>query len=437
MSEKASKDYFVFIDDSNLWISGQKAQGAKLQDADKDPRFRVDLGKLLGILTMGADTVSYAFLYGSYPPPNDTVWKAAREKNFNVKTYRRSPNGKEKEIDVTMAADITEMMCDHGDENSTFVIVTGDRDLKTPVEKALKRRISVHLWSWKQSLSIEYRRLANLDEHLRVFFLDDVEKHFSFKSYIVDTKRRRKINPKHAIVITNVSSGRRELHRIANSIARLMRLFFVTSRSAPSEDTQDLIIEFPNTRLEVIMGLLRAHRPDLEFCTYASCNSTVEEASNPLAITNRFEALSEIDDEYLPDDVESSLEIESVSSGYQDDTSSCNGDTDALSSVGSWVDVVRVRKNVKYCGSTPCRWGEHCAKGADCKYMHADYEKEVFRKFPQVLFKYWKTKLCKKLESHTSPELRKWCRYAHTSEDSWCRNCKMYGHITNDCAVSV
>ncbi len=432
MAEKASKDYFVFIDDSNLWISGQKAQGAKLLDADNDPRYRVDLGKLLGILTMHADTVSYAFLYGSHAPPNDTVWKAARERNFNVKS---SPNGKEKEIAVAMAVDITEMMCDHGDENSIFVIVTGDRDLKMPVEKALKRRISVHLWSWKQSLSIEYQRLANHDERFRVFFLDDVENHFSFKSYIVD--KRKRIDPTHAIVITNVSSGRRELQRIANSIARLMRLFFVTSRSAPSKDTQDLIIAFPNTRLEVIMGLLRAHRPDLEFCTYASYNSTVEEASKPLAITNRFEALSEIDDEYLPDDVESSLEIESVSSGYEADISSCDGDTDSLSSGGSLVDVVRVIQNVNHCGSTPCRWGEHCAKGANCKYLHTDYEKEVFCIFPQVLFKYWKTKLCNKLESHTSPELRKWCRYAHTSEDSWCLNCKMYGHLTNDCAVSV
>ena len=47
--------------------------------------------------------ISKAFLYGSVPPPNDTVWKAAREKNYDIKIIQRSGSRREKEMDVAMA----------------------------------------------------------------------------------------------------------------------------------------------------------------------------------------------------------------------------------------------------------------------------------------------------------------------------------------------
>lgn len=69
----------IFVDHSNLWIAGKKARAKKLVDADEDSRFRVDLGKFLYLLANDR-LIAKAFLYGSVPPPNDTVWKAARER---------------------------------------------------------------------------------------------------------------------------------------------------------------------------------------------------------------------------------------------------------------------------------------------------------------------------------------------------------------------
>ena len=56
----------VFVDDSNLWIEGKKAhaQKLKLQDVDKDPRFRVDLGRLLDVV-VGGRLIFEAYLFGS------------------------------------------------------------------------------------------------------------------------------------------------------------------------------------------------------------------------------------------------------------------------------------------------------------------------------------------------------------------------------------
>lgn len=148
---------YVFIDDSNIWIEGQKVQGQILRDADSDPRFRVDLGRFVKMV-QGKRSIAKAFLYGSVPPPNDSVWNAAKKMNFVVQIFKRSGGGKEKEVDVTMSSDITEQIFElkhdtNPDTECIFVIVTGDRDLKTPISKALKHDIPVELWSWEQSLS--------------------------------------------------------------------------------------------------------------------------------------------------------------------------------------------------------------------------------------------------------------------------------------------
>lgn len=99
---------FVFVDDSNLWIAGQKAHAQKLQDANKDPRCRIDLGRLLQ-LVVGKRIVIQAYLYGSRPPPNDTVWTAATQKNFMVEIFERAGGvvqGREKEVDHAMTGKI-------------------------------------------------------------------------------------------------------------------------------------------------------------------------------------------------------------------------------------------------------------------------------------------------------------------------------------------
>ena len=92
---------YVFVDDSNLWIACQRAQGKELKDTDIDKRGRIDLGKLLTLLA-GKREINKAFLYGSIPPPNDKVWRAAEEKKFTVKTFERSESGEQKEQDTAM-----------------------------------------------------------------------------------------------------------------------------------------------------------------------------------------------------------------------------------------------------------------------------------------------------------------------------------------------
>lgn len=95
-----------FVDDSNIWIETQKFAASgnnqipKLTDGDHDPRLRVNVGRLIHTLRDGRKQ-GPSFLYGSWPPPNDPVWKVEQFK-FQTKVYNRAHGGKEKEVDNSM-----------------------------------------------------------------------------------------------------------------------------------------------------------------------------------------------------------------------------------------------------------------------------------------------------------------------------------------------
>ena len=132
----------------------------KLQDSDRDPRLRIDIGKLVERLRRNR-TQGPSFLYGSRPPPNDSVWKAFEKNKFETNIYDRAHGGKEKEVDNSMSVDMAtkatdlriraEVMADpeatEKRDNTTFVAITGDRDMMPAVKRVLECRIRVELWA--------------------------------------------------------------------------------------------------------------------------------------------------------------------------------------------------------------------------------------------------------------------------------------------------
>ena len=104
------------------------------------------------------------------------MWKAAREKNFDAKVFQRSGSGKEKEVNVAMARDITKTLYKDVKEgvDVTFIIVTGDRDLKPPIEDdVLENSIPVEMWSWEKALAREYKQLDNNHPLFQANIIDD------------------------------------------------------------------------------------------------------------------------------------------------------------------------------------------------------------------------------------------------------------------------
>jgi uncharacterized LabA/DUF88 family protein len=437
---------YVFIDDSNLWIAGQKAQGKKMKDVDTDTRFRVDLGKFLHLLTNDRH-VAQAFLFGSVPPPNDTVWKAAREKNYTVKTFQKSGSGREKEVDSAMVHEITKTMYTlESRENVTFIVVTGDRDLKPPILDALENGVPVELWSWEDAMARDFRQLANKNNRFTVTCLDSVVGEFSYTS-LKSPHDVRNINHGHVIVYRGVPKGDEFLHMLADHLYRLMRLFYITS-VCEEANHRDLIVEFPKTEAEEVFKKL----PQLGSFEYNPISYPEymqnREQHFTLKLTNRFQALTGIETE----DFEAVLEAvrSSMNSQMEDIVHNLSHSDDAEevtpteldpTDVDDWETALRQTAGVKKDRSRrqkdiECKYHEHCAAAFNCPYKHSEYERKLFAKHSKsIRFKFFKTNECNKKDIHNTEEERKWCLFAHDSEDSWCIGCRMYGHLIKDCQV--
>ena len=103
MSEKV----YVFVDNSNLWIEGKKISGRRSKPpVESNYRYRIEYGKLLQHVLDGRELATVPKLYGSEPPPNDSVWNMIRSKGFDVKVFKRNIFNKEKGLDMRMGLDI-------------------------------------------------------------------------------------------------------------------------------------------------------------------------------------------------------------------------------------------------------------------------------------------------------------------------------------------
>ena len=239
---------------------------------------------------------------------------------------------------------------------------------------------------------------------------------------------------------------------LANTIARLMRFFYYSCVSK-EEGKCDFIVDFPKTKPDIVLKMLKKMKLSHEPCSYPEYTSTLQETTLELEVINQFEALGELeDDEVFLDAVESSIgsdteefssfidECTDTKSKKTPDTSEATEDDkeDQEQDGDNWITIAhsRKRKNrLMKLHETSCPWKEHCGKASKCPYKHSEYEEKVFRLHPNIRFRYWKTKLCSK--RHGPTETWEFCCYAHEAKDSWCLNCRMYGHFTNDCQVET
>lgn len=180
-SLSSRKTIHLYLDDSNLWITSMKvlAEHHKLPQGCQEKRGRVDLISLVRVVrrcvVLSRDWDPYdvkieASLYGSKPPPNDSVWKAATRQKFRVKIFEKSARGTEKEVDAALNSDASMKAGALGVEakygktdlsQHAFAIISGDRDMRPLVKNLTLAGIDAHVFSFNQSLSGVYRQLGD------------------------------------------------------------------------------------------------------------------------------------------------------------------------------------------------------------------------------------------------------------------------------------
>lgn len=131
--------YFVFVDNSNVWIEGKIASAvskgwaantaAAHASKIEDSAWRIDFGKLLSFVTdENLSDVKQAILFGSKPPLHDSLWKAMEEAQFEVAALDRNFANKEKAIDTGIVQRIDKCLYREAKKGDVFILVMGDKD---------------------------------------------------------------------------------------------------------------------------------------------------------------------------------------------------------------------------------------------------------------------------------------------------------------------
>jgi uncharacterized LabA/DUF88 family protein len=169
---------FVYVDNSNVWIEGMRVSAVQnglapdiwtAQDEKiLDTGWRFDFGKLYTIAA--GDVVGRAVLYGSKPPPNDSLWRAAEHHGFEVVVHDRNAGNKEKKIDTQLTADvITDSFQWMKEGRDQVRLVAGDSDYVPVIETLQERGFPCVVVFWdhaSRELKDAAHQFVSLDGHL-------------------------------------------------------------------------------------------------------------------------------------------------------------------------------------------------------------------------------------------------------------------------------
>ncbi|KAM0363117.1 hypothetical protein ACHAO7_011000 [Fusarium culmorum] len=162
----------VYIDDSNLYIGGDK-----LYDS-----WDYDISKLCNIIIRRIGRLKRATLlnfYGAHLDPNlqlDNLYQVGEI--HSIFYCPRNGQGVEKQADTQLTADMTRRVSRSHPiwEPCVFVVVSGDADMIPAVREAVDDGFSVHVWAWQDSVSPwfeDLRTQAAYRDRLTIHFLDE------------------------------------------------------------------------------------------------------------------------------------------------------------------------------------------------------------------------------------------------------------------------
>lgn len=172
---------FIYVDNSNVYIEGRRVAAVvaglspSISDAMKDGvldhGYTISFGKLHEFL-VGKDLakIKRAALFGSRPPPNDSIWRFAKEAGFELHLEDRNINNKEKKIDTGIATLLTKDAYKNGRaDQDTFVLVAGDADYVPTINELRKDGYVVEVVFWNHAareLKEVASKFVSLDPHL-------------------------------------------------------------------------------------------------------------------------------------------------------------------------------------------------------------------------------------------------------------------------------
>lgn len=154
---------YVYVDNANIWIEGRRVSAVQqdmafdVWDAVNnnifDLEWKYDFGKLLELVGGKKNGLKKAYLFGSRPPQNDSLWDAARQGGFDVIVEDRNVQNREKKIDTGIAVRMMEdsYECIEDKTVDEMILVAGDKDYVPVVNSISRRGIRVVIYFWEHA----------------------------------------------------------------------------------------------------------------------------------------------------------------------------------------------------------------------------------------------------------------------------------------------
>ena len=469
----------MFIDNSNIFIEGQKYYAQRLRlRVPQDPRCRIDIGKLVTLVLRGR-ILLHGSLYGSEPPALDTMWRKIRERGLNVEVFKKNFKGKEKEVDSAMSIDAIAYALESPAHKQSVIIIAGDRDYCPLVRKLLvkKREWKVELVAFQNSISPDMKAIkyANfeiitleslLQEHIdsccfvearwrtelyriprnRTIILFFKAPLISVQASVTEKMQVNKLLKQFAEDITQIT-GIPCCYHLCNWEPNTGQLVYIIGCNWVKDKTDCGRIDFLRICME------KRHQLNTrccEICQLYEKYSTMMESyttTDGLELENRFtwlnvEEVEELSDEeilshiYDDDDIamkgKGSLDQENIESDNNGEDSDTEGSTEVKSS----SETRKSRR--KY--SDLCQYEFSCYKGQKCDYTHTKEQKSFFKANCGKGRRGYKSKPCQfhiKGDCKHGKSKAPNCAYYHSKDEARCYVCKnsdqeFIGHASHD-----
>ncbi|KAK3902643.1 hypothetical protein C8A05DRAFT_43980 [Staphylotrichum tortipilum] len=440
---------FICIDNSNLWIQGQRTYAEKKGlNVPCDPTWRFDVGRLREILLnnsgLTADEKKFVVkvqLYGSAPPPVETVWTAMAAHDVNVNTFERSSwTGREKQVDTELIADAIEQAYEAFQLKipTVFIIVSGDRDVRSAVTRITKKRdCQVHLWSWSNGLARVFTQDdKDIAQHLfRVHLLDDYLYEIGF--HASEFRADRAMINQQSIVVLDPRPKADKVEEFLQQLRMPVYRYEISPKreGASSRDLAIIPAFDPSITDDDLRRLFIESKGKLEskglrvltHLEYTQKYPVRGGAGNALTISNRFRELSmDAEDPGAADDGGDDhhdhdgdpAEKKPNNDPAEEEPTNDDGYTDVNQRLEK--QRARMRRNEET-AKVRCFWRRYCSHGLRCTFGHTKDEASHFQTYGR--------RKPKKHQYCTDDKcLRgKNCFFAHGPEEIFCPTCDKTG----------
>jgi uncharacterized LabA/DUF88 family protein len=406
------RNVWIFADNSNIWIEAMKHTAERkgfTPTLDHDHRVRIDYGGCLHPDNLAGKNrvVKKATLYGSVPPPVDTFWEKVRTYKWVVKTYERSyVTHKEKEVDTELVADVTEVVCKTPVHlRGTIIIISGDRDMRPAVEKALENGFEVEMYIWKNATS--FRDSLNMYSKkypgcVSYQFLDNIEAQATYLNK--ESSESQQDNIHNCSAVISIGQGKTPEEIVGskehwNDLEKLTKWPVEYRLLKDGDKNRHLLLVFQGME-----------KPDLE--SLVEKLNSLPYVEHCRLFTKSLEKTGVIDDD----------------DGFKKIVGGIKPKKPGAISCAKLPPPARKTAQSKV--MQKCCSGKNCDKGKQCKFGHTGDDLRYFRRREGAGNTKRKTSWCKNiLKNGVCKYSDTDCDYAHAENDRWCTNCHKSGHF--------